>query len=351
MPERAKIVKVGRSRGARTRGRLLRVSYGEPSFPRRALHRLHHFASQPSQALPESAIRRAAFVAWMTLNVAAHPNSAGHRMRAAANLWAWQIWRRTKATPVLVELPCGARIRCPAWSKMAGVWVSIGYHEEELLFLLSVLQPDEVFVDVGANIGVYSMVASACGARVVAFEPVATARAAFEENVRLNRAEATTRVHPVALSDEPGKMKITNDLESSNHLVVGEGEGTWVDVCRLDDVLEADKPRSRIGVIKVDAEGFDANVLRGAQSTLSRYRPAVIVEVWAGGRDVRAVLEPLGYKMFHFVAPRQTLESIDDDFAQEGYFVAVHLDEIDRITSRLAKARTPDLAPRVRWHE
>lgn len=286
----------------------------------------------------------------MTLNVAAHPNSHGHRIRAAANLWIWQVWRRTVKSPVLVSLECGAKLRCPAWSKMAGTWVSIGYHEEELVFLRETIAPEDLFVDVGANIGVYSMVAAARGARVVAFEPFPQAREAFLENVTLNGCADRVTVHPCALSDERSTMTLTTDLESSNHLVVGAGSGLTVDVRLLDEVLSNDALSGRrVAIVKVDAEGFDANVLRGARRILTEQKPCVIVEVWAGGREVREILEPLGYAIYHFDATRRELEFVPSDFSSEGYFVAIHAESIDRIRERLRSSPTRRAAPAVTW--
>lgn len=329
------------------------MSYGEIPRTQRVFDRLHKFATTPSRNLAERAIRGATFAVWMTYNVSAHPNSRGHRGRAAANLWTWQVLRRVVKKPVIVELSCGARLRCPPWSGMTSAWVSIGYHEEELLFVIDALSDGDGFVDVGANIGIYSMCAAARGAKVVAFEPVAAARNAFEANVALNGYGERVQVLDCALSDENTSLRITSNLESSNHLVRnGEsGSGEIVSVRRLDDLVaeRRDVFPERISVVKVDAEGFDANVLRGAGRTLAEHRPAVVVEIWAGGREVRDALEPLGYAMLHYDAKSHGLERLQADFKTDGYFVAVHESRVDETRERLRRARTVDRTPSVRW--
>src|SRR5829696_9841251 len=130
------------------------------------------------------------------------------------------------------------------------------------------LRPGDLFLDLGANIGAYSVLALDCGAQVIAVEPDDRARARLEQNVAYN--EYTCDVIPAAVGAQAGELSFTVGLDSYNHLV-SDRDVTWegnvrtrtVPVRTLDDILGA---RTAAGV-KVDVEGFELDVLRGAATT------------------------------------------------------------------------------------
>lgn len=304
---------------------------------------------------PRSLLGRLARAAWITSFYARHPLGRRWPGRAVGRAWAWQLWRRAVGRPVSVQLALGTQLLCPSWSKMAGAWIAVGLHEPaEMLFAIHLLRPDDLFVDVGANLGIYTVLAARRGARVVAFEPVPRAHAALARNLALNGIAGNVRVVPAALADVAGRFPLTTHLESSNHLVrqgipVAPGS-TMVDVARLDDVLPAGAAPDGPALLKVDAEGADELVLAGAVRTLERARPAVIVEIWAGGRGVRELLEARGYLAFRYAFQQRALVPLDVGFEGDGYLIAVHRTRLDETRARL-QAAAPVLIepPRVRW--
>jgi len=331
------------------------MPYGERSWIGRLQDALHAFAVK-RRSIPglRGLTGQVVLATWMTLRVAAHPLSSGHRVSAVVRFWSWQLWRRLVNRPVLVQFTCRAKLLCPPWSEIAGSWVSMGYHEEELVFALAFLRPGDTLIDVGANIGVYSMAAAAAGAGVVAFEPVGDARFVFETNARLNHASERIKLLPFALADFDGTAQMTSGLESSNRFLrEGEtGASAPVAVRTLDSLTtDLDLGRGKV-VLKVDAEGSDEAVLRGARSLLSTAHPAVIVEVWCGGPGVRRLLEALGYQMYHYDSLTRRLEAIPQSFNGQGYFVAIHRDELALTEERLATAAARPqerLAPTILW--
>lgn len=124
-----------------------------------------------------------------------------------------------------------------------------------------------VAVDVGAHCGLWSMHLVKRFAQVHAFEPVAEHRACFEKNVQADNA----RLYPYALGEAEGSCAIeTPQGSSGGSFVVKGGE---IPVKRLDgfDLPEVD-------FLKIDCEGYELFVLRGAEEMLKRCRPAIIVE-------------------------------------------------------------------------
>jgi FkbM family methyltransferase len=129
----------------------------------------------------------------------------------------------------------------------------------------------EVAVDVGAHVGLWSRVLCDYFAKVLAFEPV------FTDCFRRNLEDKTNvTLYPVALSDRTGsvEMEINQGNSGTTHVArtpTGQRETvpmTTLDSYRLDNV----------DLLKVDVEGWEYRVLRGAEETLLRFKPVVICE-------------------------------------------------------------------------
>jgi len=89
---------------------------------------------------------------------------------------------------------------------LAGVVAATGSHEPtEQSFLMHLIRPGDLAVDVGANVGIYSLALAGLGARVWAFEPSSAVRPALVHTVGLNRAEDRVRVLPFAVGAENGQ--------------------------------------------------------------------------------------------------------------------------------------------------
>jgi FkbM family methyltransferase len=129
----------------------------------------------------------------------------------------------------------------------------------------------DVALDIGANVGLWSRDLVKSFGRVIAFEPVAVFRECLESNV----TGANFEVRPIALGDQDtmGTMIITEDNSGHSHLdpnTMGTGN---VQVVRLDNLNLHD-----INYIKIDCEGYEYRILQGAEQTIRRCRPVVVIE-------------------------------------------------------------------------
>ena len=180
-------------------------------------------------------------------------------------------WLRTRGGQRSRILPGGLEIALDmSVPYEAMIW--IGWEEqEELRALRQLLHSGETFVDCGANIGLWSLVAAPLvwpDGRVVAFEPnLAVAKRLADAAVQSSVIE----VHAVALSDKPGVLALDAGREHNLAHVSNEGVHS-VAATTLDAVLER-----RPNGIKIDVEGYELNVLRGAVGALA-HRPWIIVE-------------------------------------------------------------------------
>jgi FkbM family methyltransferase len=143
-----------------------------------------------------------------------------------------------------------------------------GLHEvRDMGFVLHLLRPGDHFLDVGANVGSYTVLAAgAVGATVTCVEPSAVTFAHLQRNIALNGLTGRVNAWQGGLSDSPGTLRFTEGLDTVNHvLAAGESApAVEVPVRTLDDLLGASTPL----LIKIDVEGHERSVLQGAPRTL-----------------------------------------------------------------------------------
>ncbi len=217
-------------------------------------------------------------------------------------MW-WRVRWRLTDRPFATRLGNGARVRVPRGASGAGIYYR-GWSEPELTsFLEHHLEPGDVMLDVGAHIGEFTLLAASRGATVHAFEPDPANAALLRANVARNRLAAVT-VHEAAVSEHRGEMRfLAHDNPTLSALWTDEPAGGQaaeivVAVTTLDALA-----LPRVDVIKIDTEGAELGVLRGATTLLQRCSPTIVFE-----------FAPAQYARFG-TTPRQIL----DELAGHGY--------------------------------
>jgi FkbM family methyltransferase len=209
--------------------------------------------------------------------IATHPVTRDRKLQALGRLVRWQVESRLRRE---VIVPWIADTRLAARRGMAGATGNIycGLHEfEDMAFLLHFLQPEDLFVDIGANIGSYTILASGVRrARTVAFEPDPVTFAALLRNVALNSLGTLVESRKCALGPQIGKIEFTVGLDTMNRVATDTIALTQtVSMDTLDRALQGKAP----SLMKLDVEGFESEILRGARATLSRPQlKAIIIE-------------------------------------------------------------------------
>jgi len=194
--------------------------------------------------------------------------------------------------PIWVRIEPGMVMRFDPYDALGGMVLSSGDYEQATVHeLLRHVPAGGTFVDVGAHIGWYSLkAANVVGPKghVIAVEPNRETLMWLRENIRASGAGRVVAVAPVACSDSETTLTFyaassrntgESSLSSANASQEGAIAASYpVRARRLDDIVK-EAGVARVDAIKIDVEGAELMVLKGASETLDRYRPAIAVEL------------------------------------------------------------------------
>jgi FkbM family methyltransferase len=193
-----------------------------------------------------------------------------------------------------------------------GIYVLREDYEPELAYLKQVLSPGQVFVDAGANFGIYTTIASRLvgdSGVVISFEPAVETYPILDRNVEINQLE-NVRVFHAAVSDREGITRFYHNDDAPNSYSLGavndETEFEEIETITLEKVFEQEKIK-RFDLMKIDVEGAEELVLQGAKSLIEQMRPKIIFEVSSKGAQRLGLsqngawnlLQELGYSFFY----------------------------------------------------
>ena len=275
-----------------------------------------------------------------------HPLNAGRRFDALGRFTRWQIGSRLLPGSA-VAVPFVNQSRLLITPGMTGATGNIytGLHEfEDMGFLLHVLRKEDLFVDIGANVGSYTVLAGAAiGARCLSAEPLPTTYEHLLDNIYLNRMPERVAALNIGLGREEGMLRFSSGLDTMNHVLTEDEAGmpaTEVPVRRLDAIVGDAEP----AVVKIDVEGFETEVILGAAATLARPSLlAVIMELNGSGRrygyDEAAIHQTMldhGFKTYSYRPFTRELAPIGSTNADAGN--TLYLKDVDQVTERVRSA-------------
>jgi FkbM family methyltransferase len=208
-----------------------------------------------------------------------HPLNADGRIAALGRVAWWQLMSRMRSRAIALPFVDGTFLFATrGMTGATGNWYC-GLHElPEMAFVLHLLRPGDHFIDVGANVGSYTVLAAgAAGATVTSVEPVPRTFRSLQRNILHNRLQHLVRAWQAGVSDSRGTLRFTDDLDAMNHVVTdGESRSALeVPTRTIDELSEGNVPI----LIKIDVEGYERQALIGARRTLADARLiAVVIE-------------------------------------------------------------------------
>ena len=152
-----------------------------------------------------------------------------------------------------------------------------------MAFLLHFLRDSDIFVDVGANVGSYTILgANEVGAKTISIEPIPKTFKALEDNIVINKLQYKVNALNIGLGGKNESLKFTKLLDTTNHVATKDDKDIIeVEVRKFDDVIQLTQP----ALIKIDVEGFESEVLKGMINTLQDDNlKAIIIELNGSGK-------------------------------------------------------------------
>jgi len=265
---------------------------------------------------------------WQTYRfITGHPLTRGQVPQALARWLRWQLGSRVLGWPVAVPFVGTTRLLVRPGMTGATGNIYCGLHEfEDMAFVLHFLRLGDLFVDVGANIGSYTILASALDAKIISFEPVPETFEALLDNLHLNRLAASVEARHQAVGRHEGEIEMVADQDTTNQALVPgarySGKTIRVPMVTLDEALHGRVPK----LVKIDVEGFESEVLAGARATLqSPSLRGLIIELNGSGqrygfdedalhRDIQA----LGFQPCRYDPLQRRLTDLDGGRSSSG---------------------------------
>lgn len=249
-----------------------------------------------------------------------HPLNREHKLSSIIRFAKWQVGSRLVPGAIVYDWVNGSKFLVKTGETGLTGNIYTGLHEfPDMGFLLHFLRGEDLFVDIGANVGSYTILAcSAVGARGVAFEPVPSTYKRLVENMRLNHLDEKVKCINKGVGTQQGTIAFTSDSDTTNHaLASGEhcDNKVTVEVTSLDTALHGERPL----LIKIDVEGYETPVLEGAQETLKNQTlHAVIMELNGSGSrygfdesQILALMLNYGFRTYSYNPLSRTLINLE----------------------------------------
>jgi FkbM family methyltransferase len=281
-----------------------------------------------------------------------HPANRGRRLRAVGRSVGWQLEKRLTGQSRDIRVFGDLRLRCYPDSRGAGMMIYADgwYDYDDMHFVRRYLRPGDAVIDVGANIGVYTLLAASVvgvEGRVVAYEPGRETFERLRENVAINGLTHVD-LRRAAIGQTRGtvsfhqKQDVTNRIAVAGDATDPAGDLEEVPCLTLDEELAG----SQFALGKIDIEGAELMAFRGGRRLLREGNPPVwllelkdrLLRRYGGSaRELAELLQEAGYELATYDADRVELSMLARPWQYDGNALAIHRSAADTVRSRLAE--------------
>ena len=205
-----------------------------------------------------------------------HPLNSERKIKSIFKFITWQISSTLWGGSFIYNWIDNSRLIISKGMTGATGNIYVGLMEyEDMSFLLHYLQEDDLFYDIGANVGVYTILASKVKkAKTISIEPIPSTYEHLIDNIQINRLDNVITKN-IGLSSEKSKLFFTTNRDAMNSVALSSDKDTIeVEVDTLDNLSK------RFGypkMIKIDVEGYETNVIKGGMETLKNPNVEVII--------------------------------------------------------------------------
>jgi FkbM family methyltransferase len=272
-----------------------------------------------------------------------HPLTRNKPAPAFLRFIRWQLAQRIFPAAYVVSLVGNTRLIAERGMVSATGNIYCGLMEyEDMAFVIHFLRPNDLFCDIGANIGIYSVIAAGVAeANVVAVEPVNSTAAALEENINLNRLNSRVSVKRVAVGETEGTSILRTDRGTGNYVV-----DTFIDgITEVFPTQTLEQVTSGITpiAIKIDVEGLEWPILRAARTLLSDpICQVLIIETNGSGArhnisdgQIESYLTDIGFSPYSYDPRSRRLTKLD----QQNTHNTIYIKDVDIVAERVKSGK------------
>lgn len=253
-------------------------------------------------------------------------------MTALARFLKWQVQSRLQ-DEVIFDWIDGAKLVVRRGMTGATGNIYCGLHEyADMAFMLHLLREDDLFLDLGANVGSYTVLASkVCGAKSISVEPDPETLLFLQRNVDTNGIGDRVEIVETALGATSGTAHLSVGLDTTNKILADASDNSReVRLASLDSIVGDRRPT----MIKMDVEGYEPEVLKGARQTL-KMDSLLAVETETSDNDVITALTDAGFERWYY-------DPIHRELAREPRIIsasnALYLRNLPNVQRRVAEA-------------
>lgn len=248
-----------------------------------------------------------------------HPLNQKRKIRSIFRFFYFQVVARVSGRRRIVSWIHGLRF----YAAPGETGVTINYYcylsePSEMLFMLHFLKKEDTFFDIGANAGSFTLLAKGIiKCHVYSFEPVISTRNRLLANLELNNL-SIEHVIPNALGSHKGEIYMTSSLDATNHIAQKSDRESLekVHMEKLDNFQNV----VNVALLKIDVEGFELNILNGANLFLNKKELiAIIIETNAsteqyGGSNFMIVefLKRYGFNPYEYNPKSRSLKLLKE---------------------------------------
>lgn len=271
-----------------------------------------------------------------------HPLNRKNKINALSRFVKWQIGIRLNPYPII--FPFAEKTKLIISKGMTGATGNLycGLDEfEDMAFVLHFLREDDKFIDIGANIGSYTLLAaSEVGAETIAIEPIPVTYKKLNANLSLNNLSGKVNSLNIGLGSANGVLKFTKSLDTVNHVATdNETDTIEVPIEKFDDIIFIQKTT----LIKIDVEGFETEVLNGMETALANpFLKGIIIELNGSGNRYGYAEDKIHEKLLsynfnpYFYAPYERNLVTSKSYGSNN---TIYLKDIEFTLKRIASAK------------
>jgi FkbM family methyltransferase len=207
--------------------------------------------------------------------ILSEPSNKNEKIKRLFYAFGWQLWKRIIKKPVIINLDNKTKYIAYPNTPMGSfpIYARI-YDSEKILFLRKVLKSSGIMIDVGANMGIYSLLLKDKFDFFILFEPIKETASICEANLNLNRVKY--KMFEMAVGNEKGSVGFSLKSDFDTTAKIDNKEGIYtVNIDKLDNIIKKEY-YSKINFIKIDVEGFELEVLKGAENLIDKSSVKII---------------------------------------------------------------------------